>query len=171
MRAALAALVLWPGAALAQTDFTALTPEERAIFRDEIRAVLLDNPELARPRAPAARDIYAADIDSDLSLIRAHRAALFGPALPKLGPADAKVAIALFTGPDCPACARAIADLRALAETRALRVHLIHTETHAGLARAMGVDTLPFYVFPKMMLRGHMPAPVIARYLDQGTGF
>ena len=77
---------------------------------------------------------------------------------------------AVFVGPDCPDCARAVDDLRALAENHSLWVQVFDRKLQPGLADRLGVDTLPFYVFPRMMLRGAIPAPVIARYLDRGTG-
>ncbi|MEZ5715440.1 MAG: hypothetical protein R3D85_09845 [Paracoccaceae bacterium] len=169
-RAALLILVLAAAPAAAGTDFTALTPAERAIFHAEIRAVLLAHPELTRPAPPVQPDLYAEDVASDLALIGAETARLFAPDLPGFGPPGAANRIALFTGPDCPDCARAEAELRDLAQGHDLRVTLFDRAAQPDLAARLGVDTLPFYVLPKMMLRGHMPAPVLARYLDNRTG-
>ncbi|MDQ2092547.1 glutaredoxin family protein [Rhodalgimonas zhirmunskyi] len=165
---ALAPLPLW-----AETNFTALSSAERAIFRAEIRAVLMDNPELAIPDRPASvqdAPLYEDDIASDLKLIAENRAALFSPSLPGFGPDDAPQTLALFIGPDCPTCDAAEAELRDLAARHDVRVSLIDVTDHADLARRMTAEELPFYVLPKMMLRGHMPAPVLERYLSQGTG-
>jgi hypothetical protein len=173
-RAALLSLLLLAAAPTAAgTDFTALTPAERALFHAEIRAVLLAHPELARPAPPvppAQPDLYAEDVASDLALIGVETARLFAPDLPGFGPSGAANRIALFTGPDCPDCARAEAELRDLAARHDLRVTLFDRAARPDLAARLGVDTLPFYVLPKMMLRGHMPAPVLARYLDRRTG-
>lgn len=168
--AAAALLILLASAAQCETNFTALTPEERAVLHSEIRAVLLQNPELVRPSTPAPQEIYADDIANDLVLIDANAAELFDPMLPHVGPNIAFHQIALITEPDCPDCARAERDLRALAETYGVRVNLLNASDHADLAARLEVDTLPFYVFPKMMLRGYMPAAVLKRYLEQGTG-
>lgn len=157
----------------ADTDFRALDDAERAVLRDEIRAVLMANPELARPAPrtpPGGSELYADDIAGDLKLIEENREALFSPELPGFGPLGAANRIALFIGPNCPACKRAEADLRGLAKAHDLRVSLIDASTHAELARRMTAEGLPFYVLPKMMLRGHMPAAILDRYLSQGTG-
>ncbi|MDQ2089124.1 hypothetical protein [Marimonas arenosa] len=166
------ALCLTAGTVAAETDFTALTPEERAVFHAEIRSVLLAHPELVRDRRQGAQDTYAEDIANDLALIRDNADQLFAPVATAehFGQNQARNVIAVFVGPDCPDCARAVDDLRALAESQSLWVQVFDRKVQPGLADRLGVDTLPFYVFPRMMLRGAIPAPVIARYLDRGTG-
>lgn len=166
------AMTLTAVPAAGDTDFTALTPEERAVFHAEIRAVLLQNPELASARPPAVQDIYAGEIASDLALITENAAQLFDPTAADrwIGSGVAFNIFAVFVTGDCPDCDRALRDLETLSETHNLRVHVLEREDHAALADRLGVDTLPFYVFPKMMLRGHMPAAVIAGYLERGTG-
>ena len=154
------------GAALADTDFTDLTETERSIFHAEIREALLGLPRAALPDAPPpAINLYQDAIDRDLARLSDRDTALFGPHLPGFGPADAAQRIALFTAPDCPDCARAEADLRALAETHDLRVTLLDMAAHADLARALELDLAPSYVLPDMMLRGHIPRIVLERYL------
>ncbi len=156
------------GGALADTDFTALAPTERAIFHAEIREALLGLPRAALPDAPPpAINLYQDAIDRDLARLADRDTALFGPHLPGFGPADAAQRIALFTAPDCPDCARAEAELRALADTFDLRVTLLDMDTHADLARALELDLAPSYVLPDMMLRGHIPPIVLERYLSE----
>jgi len=162
------ALALVASLVRAESDFSALTPQERAIFHAEIRAVLLANPEIAAPKPVALG--YGDDIARDLNLIAAHAEALFDPSLAGFGRLGASQRIALFIGPECSDCDRAIADLKALASTYDMRVTVHDIEPQNRLAQNIGVDTLPFYVFPKMMLRGHMPAVVLERYLTNRTG-
>lgn len=158
------------GPAAADTDFSDLSPTERAILGQEIRAVLLTLPELLprdAPRgAPEAEDLYAKEIASDLARLKAHRAALFSPNLPGFGPLEASHTIALFTRSDCPDCARAEADLRTLAERYDLRVTLLDMDGNSELADSLDLDKAPGYVFPDKMLRGHIPSIVLERYLD-----
>jgi len=157
--------------AAAQTDFTDLTPAERAILGNEIRAVLLTLPELlpepGARRAPAPAEVYADEIARDLDRIAARADALFAPGLPGFGPSGAAHRIALFTRPGCPDCARAEADLRRLADAHDLRVTLLDIDENAGLARALGLDMAPSYVFPDRMLRGAIPPVVLRRYLGE----
>ncbi|MEQ9239717.1 hypothetical protein [Roseovarius indicus] len=156
------------GPSSAETDLLHLTPTERAILGQEIRAVLLTVPELLpldRP-APDAADLYAEAIDSDLARLKAHAEALFSRALPGFGPADATRTIALFTKPGCEDCTRAETDLRALSERHDLRVTLLDMEENKALADALQLDMAPSYVFPDQMLRGHIPPVVLERYLE-----
>ena len=165
LAAALCALAAAPAGA--ETDFTALTPTERAIFRNELREVLLSVPQIL-PEAPAPRiDPYQEAIADDLALLAMREQALFGPHLPGFGPSDAAARIALFTTPDCPDCDRAEADLRALAKRHDLRVTIIDMTQQPALARALELDMAPSYVLPDMMLRGHIPPMVLERYLDR----
>ena len=157
-----------PVTALAETDFTDLSAAERAALGAEIRAVLRAHPELAAPEPPAAS--YGDEIAEDHALIAAHAKALFSAEADGFGPAGARLRIALFTDAHCPGCARARDTLKALARDHDLRVTLFDAQDDAALFEALGADALPFYVFPKMMLRGEMPAPVLERYLENGTG-
>ncbi|MEQ9257897.1 MAG: hypothetical protein RIG84_02230 [Roseovarius sp.] len=155
--------------ALAQTDLRNMTPEERAIFGNEIREALLGVPELlprhlAR-RAPEAAELYADEIENDLARIAAQEAALFGAGLPGFGPEGAAQRIALVTTPDCAACAEAEAELRSLARRFDLRVTLVTLTP--GLAESLDLDTAPSYVMPDRMLRGHIPPIVLERYLSE----
>ena len=156
------------GPSSAETDVLHLTQAERAILGQEIRAVLLTVPELLpmdRPRA--APDLYADAIESDLARLKAHASALFSPDLPGFGPPEATHTIALFTKPGCEDCARAEAELRTLSERHDLRVTLLDMEENSALADALQLDMAPSYVFPDQMLRGHIPAIILERYLAE----
>ncbi|MDT8328044.1 MAG: hypothetical protein RQ750_11790, partial [Roseovarius sp.] len=92
---------------------------------------------------------------------------LHDAALPGFGPQDAKLRIGFFTRKTCAECANAEADLRTLSETYDLRVTLLDMDEHADLARDLGLDLAPSYVFGEMMLRGAMPLIVLERYLSR----
>lgn len=156
-----------PTPMVADTSFESLTPTERAILRAEIRALLLFDPEIVQNALTPPPNLYADDIADDLSLIRAHETALFGENAAGFGPKAAAVTLAVFIAPDCPDCDATLADLRALADTMSLRItlHDISGET----ARALLLDVAPSYVLPKMMIRGAMPAALLARYIDKST--
>ena|SRR6056297_766510 len=154
-------------AAGAETDFTDLTPTERAVFHSEIREALLGLPDLPERISPPPINPYADAVEDDLARIKAQANRLFAPDLPGFGPKDATQTIALLTRADCAACATAEAELRDLAETHALRVTLIDMDENAGLVQALELDLAPSYVLPDMMLRGHMPAVVLKRYLSR----
>jgi glutaredoxin len=154
----------------AETDFTDLTAMERAVFHAEIREALLGLPELPDlpdRMAPAPIDPYADAVENDLALIKAQAGRLFAPGLPGFGPTDTAQTIALLTRPACPDCSRAEAELRELARTHDLRVTLIDIMQNPDLAQALELDLAPSYVLPDMMLRGHMPAVVLDRYLGR----
>lgn len=76
----LAACALALGLALpAQaTDLANMTEEERAAFRDEVRAYLLDNPEVIMEAVKALESRQAeAEAQNDVALVAANKAALF----------------------------------------------------------------------------------------------
>lgn len=139
----------------AQTDFTALTGPERAVFQAEIRALLLDEPQIV-DRALAGPSPFADAVDNDLAAIDRNADTLFAN--------DA--ALALFTAPNCPDCDRALDELRTLADALGLSFTLHDMQENAGLAADLGLDTAPSYVLPRMMVRGHVPPVVLRRYLE-----
>ncbi|QYX55326.1 thioredoxin family protein [Roseovarius sp. SCSIO 43702] len=160
--AGLPALPAW-----SETDFTRLTPAERAIFHAEIRAALLGLPREALPDAPAPPiDLYADEAANDLDRIAAAWSVLTDSNLPGFGPEEAGTTIALMIAPDCPDCARAEAGLRELAQEYDLRVTLVEMEAHRALTDRLGIDLAPTYVFKDKMLRGELPAIVLRKYLD-----
>ncbi|MFD1508799.1 disulfide bond formation protein DsbA [Lacimonas salitolerans] len=140
---------------VAQTDFTALTAAERAAFHAEIRAVLLADPNLV-DRALAGPSPFADAVDSDLSAIDRHADTLFPDG----------AALAVFTSPDCTDCDRALEELAALAQELGVSFTILDMVDHGDLAAALELDMAPSYVFPRMMVRGHVPPVVLRRYLE-----
>lgn len=167
---AAALCVLLPSTLAAETRFDALSDAERDILRREIRAALLASPEILQQPNTGSAPQYDSEISADKALIARYHDALYSPEHKTLGADGATQRIALFVDPDCQECARAISDLRALAEEFSLRVYVIETKAKPELARSIGVDETPFYVFPRLMLRGHMPRVVLERYLRNKTG-
>lgn len=138
---------------LAETDFRALSGGERLLLGAEVRAVLLAHPEIIeRALAPS---LYEDDIASDLALIRRHSDTLF----------DGHD-LALFVDDSCTDCARAEAELEELSRARGLRVNILSPDDTPAIVKDLQIDTLPFYVLPDVMLRGAMPAQVLARFLE-----
>ncbi|MFV8557441.1 disulfide bond formation protein DsbA [Sulfitobacter sp. SBS6] len=160
MRLALACCVAaFPVAA--QTDFGALTHAERRALGEEVRALLLAEPELAAPAvAPRtyAAEAYQEKAQADLALI----SSLTDQVL-------AGAPIALFTGDDCADCDRAVAELEAITDTYNITFthHMMSDPASAALAAQLGMTDPPFYVMADRILRGHMPDIVLRRYLAQ----
>ncbi|WP_289084678.1 disulfide bond formation protein DsbA [uncultured Sulfitobacter sp.] len=158
MRLALACCVAaFPVAA--QTDFGALTHAERRALGEEVRALLVAEPELAAPAvAPRNYDAeaYEEKAQADLALI----ASLTDQVL-------AGAPIALFTGDDCADCDRAVAELKAITDTYNITFthHMMSDPASAVLAAELGMTDPPFYVMADRILRGHMPDIVLRRYL------
>ena len=158
MRLALACCVAaFPVAA--QTDFGALTHAERRALGEEVRALLVAEPELAAPAvAPRNYDAeaYEEKAQADLALI----ASLTDQVL-------AGAPIALFTGDDCADCGRALAELEAITDTYSIIFthHMMSDPASAVLAAELGMTDPPFYVMADRILRGHMPDIVLRRYL------
>lgn len=130
----------------------------QAEFLERLQA--LDQP-------PPLVDPYAEDKAADLARIAAQDS-LFDPAREGFGPQGTPV-IALFVGPDCADCAAAQAELTRLAEDLGVRVALIDTGTseNAELMQRLDLDLLPSYVMRDKLIRGHMPAMVLRRYLSE----
>ncbi len=158
MRLALACCVAaFPVAA--QTDFGALTHAERRALGEEVRALLLAEPELAAPAvAPRnyAAEAYQEKAQADLALI----SSLTDQVL-------AGAPIALFTGDDCADCGLAVAELKAITDTYNISFthHMMSDPASAALAAQLGMTDPPFYVMADRILRGHMPDIVLRRYL------
>ncbi len=145
--------------ASAQTDLGAMTPPERAAFNAEMRAALFAFPEviaeaLAAPDYGAAANRQAAA--DDLDLIKELSSQV-------LGGAD----IALFTARGCAPCVTAQNELQTVTERTGttFALHDMSRPEGAALAARFGIPDAPFYVMPDMVLRGHMPAVVLEKYL------
>ena len=138
-----------------------LPQQSRTTLGEAIRSVLIDTPSLLAPITDPApitgADLYADEATRDLDL--------FAPGLHSFGTEGAVPSIAFFTQSDCPDCAMAEAELRALAARLGLRVTLFDMAEDAALAAELGLDMAPSYVLPDMMLRGAMPAIVLEKYL------
>lgn len=142
------------GAALADTDFTALSEQERAAMRAEIRALLLSEPDIVA-RALAGPSPYSAAVDRDLGLIDRYAGTLF---------ADG-AAVAIFIDGNCPDCDRALDEIRDVTDDYGMDFNVLNMSDHADIAQALELDTVPSYVFPDKMVRGHVPPIVLERYL------
>jgi hypothetical protein len=160
MRGIVLALATLPGAAAG--DGLGLTPADRAAFGAEVRALLLDEPEIVA-RALRGPDPYAAEIASDLALIADHADRLFDPGATHLLGDSGPVALAVFAPPDSATATR----LDSFARTRGLRIALHPPARTAALMQALTLDTVPSYVFPRIMVRGAVPSAVLDRYLAQ----
>jgi thiol-disulfide isomerase/thioredoxin len=140
----------------------------RAPLGEAIRDALIATPALLVPliefpRAPI--DLYAEEVARDLDLLAREAPHLFAPGLPGFGPEAATPRLAFFTAPDCPDCAAAETELRALAARLGLRVSVLDITAHDALAARLGLDMAPSYVLRDRLLRGAMPAIVLERYL------
>jgi hypothetical protein len=155
---ALAALGLATAAA-AETRWGDLTPAEHAAFARELRDALLAEPEIvarALQKPNPVQSAYEQQVEDDLSLLKR-----LAPQI--LGDSD----IALFIQTDCESCALAEKELRSLSETSgaSFKLHDLSDPQAAALAKELGLQEAPFYVLPRMVLRGQMPAVVLNRYL------
>jgi hypothetical protein len=146
-----------------------LSAEGRAVLGAEIRALLLEEPEVLEPalNPPSA---FEDAVNADLSRLETLAPRLFDADHEGFGPKDAALQIALFIRDDCADCGQAEADLQALAVDHDLRVTLHRMDDNnkgAELAEALELTEAPSYVLPDMMLQGHMPPVVLDRYLSR----
>lgn len=123
---------------------------EAQSLQDRLRA-------LAAP-PPVTGDLYAEDKANDLDRIEADATTLFPEG----------EAIAFFTGPDCPDCMKAASELSDIASKMGIGVNSfdIADAENAALMARMTLDVVPSYVMPDRLIRGHMPAFVLERYLS-----
>ena len=139
---------------------------QEASLRDRLRA-------LARP-APVIlpADPYADEKSADLARIDAEAARLFGPEghdLPVIGAATGPIVIALLISDDCEACTAAQDELDTILQDQGLRGRVLTisgTPGNAALMERLTLDITPSYVMRDRLIRGHMPAIVLARYLS-----
>lgn len=158
------------GGAAAQLD---LTEAQRDAFGAEIRALLLDEPEivdraLSGPYADA--DPYADAVADDLSLIARHEAALFdAPADRTLGAGP--VWIVAFVDLQSPAGQAVLEQLdRVAAQYPGIAVrhvttgHVVAGEGRtAQLLQTLGLTLLPGFVTRRALIRGEVPDIVLLR--------
>lgn len=113
----LAALAVSAGPALA--DLTAMTDAERAAFRDEVRAYLLEDPEVLMEAIGAleARQA-AAQSETDAALVRENAEALFGDDGSWVGGnPDGDVTVVEFLDYRCGFCRQAHPEVEELVRT------------------------------------------------------
>ncbi len=115
--AALCALALMPQPAAA-LDLEALSPAERTAFRAEVRAYLLDNPEVLLEAIAALEERQAgAQSADDAALIAQNAAALFdSPHSWVGGNPDGDVTVVEFVDYNCGFCRRALPEVVDLLE-------------------------------------------------------
>ena len=137
---------------------------DRAAFEAELRAAILANGDviataLAGPQP--VQSLMQEEIDKDLSLLDA-----LAPEL--LAGHD----IAFFTAPECADCAKAEDDLQSVSERYGVTFirHDLSEPRAANWARSLGLDEAPFYVLPRMILRGAMPPVALEKYLSRAAG-
>ncbi len=154
--ALLTAAPLWAG-----SDLNALSPAERIAFGAEVRALLLDEPEIVQ-RAMQPPDYGAAayrdEADADMALLETMRQEVL-----------AGTDIALFVRGGCADCDAAKAELEEISKATGA-TFILHNLNEPGFARiteALELDEAPFYIMADRVLRGHMPAVVLTKYLTQ----
>ncbi|WP_136441530.1 hypothetical protein [Pacificoceanicola onchidii] len=121
-------------------------------------------------RAAPQEDPFASEKATDLARIAAESPWLFARRSDTLGPVGSPVAVVLFTAPDCGSCAAAEAELEALAYDIGIGATIMSTEDGAFVAAGMGrlsLDLTPSYVTRNTLIRGHIPAFVLQRYLAE----
>lgn len=114
-RASAAAALLLAAAPAGAFDPAALSDADRAAFRAEVRALLLDEPEIVT-RALTPGPSYAEEAARDTALLDGVARALHAdPADYATGPAEG-TPLVVFLPAACAGCADTLAQLRALAE-------------------------------------------------------
>ena len=100
-------------------DLTAMTEEERAAFRDEVRAYLLDNPEIIMEAVGVLEERQqAAMAEADRDLVDAHAAAIFEDGHSWIGGnPDGDVTLVEFIDYRCGFCRRAHPEVAELIES------------------------------------------------------
>ncbi|WP_417209942.1 hypothetical protein [Antarctobacter sp.] len=158
-----AAVALFSGAARLAADAGPLPASDGGLKADFLGRI----HALQTPAAPL--DLYSDEKQADLAGI-ARQDTLFDPASPGFGPAGGPV-LALFIGPDCPDCDAALAELKQISQDLGIRVTLLETTDpeNAATMAALGLDVLPSYVMRDRMIRGHMPAFVLERYIIEAA--
>ena len=113
---ALALCMALPASAL---DLTQMTDEERAIFREEIRAYLLENPQVIMEAVAVLEEREAAaQAQADLSLVSDNAADIFDDGFSWVGGnPDGDITLVEFLDYRCGFCKRAHGEVAKLLET------------------------------------------------------
>lgn len=103
------AIALCLAAPASALDLQAMTPEERAAFRAEVRAYLIENPEVLMEAIGVLEDRERnAQAEADLAALRDNRAALLdNPASWSGGNPEGDIAVVEFVDYRCGYCRRA----------------------------------------------------------------
>ncbi len=114
----LTAAALWLAVPAGALDLDAMTEAERAAFRDEVRAYLLDNPEVIMEAVAVLEEREArAQIRADVDLVRQNAELLFeDPDSWVGGNPDGDLALVEFIDYRCGFCRRAAPEVDALLE-------------------------------------------------------
>lgn len=120
-RRSLSALALAAGLAATPVfafDIDAMTDDERAAFRDEVRAYLLDNPEVIMEAVSVLERKQAAEqVANDAALIATNHDAIFNDGFSYVGGnPDGDVTFVEFVDYKCTYCRKAFPELEALIE-------------------------------------------------------
>ena len=108
-----AAIMAGPVAAL---DLSQMTPEERAIFGDEVRAYLMENPEVIMEAVSALEEKQAqAQAQADFTLVTDHADEIFNDGFSFVGGnPDGDITLVEFMDYRCGYCKRAFSDVEKL---------------------------------------------------------
>lgn len=117
-RLAIAALVISLSTPVAAVDLTAMSDSERQTFRDEVRAYLLENPEVLMEAIAVLEQREAeAQVSNDQSLIQANADALFDDGYSYVGGnPDGDVTVVEFLDYQCGYCKKAHPEVAQLIE-------------------------------------------------------
>ncbi len=140
------------------------TTQAQQAFERELRALLLEEPEIIG--RILTQDPYADEKAADKAMLQAMSGALFDPTRAGWGPAGIPVMV-MLRAPECVPCQEAEHGLQDLAKSRGVRIGILDVTQEPALAQSLGMDTVPSYVFPQMMVRGDVPVFVLEGYLDR----
>ena len=146
-------------------------PAQKRAFQRALHQLFVDEPQLLVPPAPQTHG-FSAHAARDKALLKGLWPRLFAPKAAALGAQDAPVKLAVLMGAPCPSCQAAGAELGELAQAGAVRVYMHGPTDSAELAAVLGLETdqnaqWPVYIFANMVVRGHAPPIVLARYIDK----
>ncbi len=112
-------LALLIGMQAAAADFAELSDDDRAAFRDEVRAYLLENPEVIMEAIQVLKDRDAAtEVQNDVALVQDNAAALFNSETDWVGGnKDGDITIVEFMDYRCSYCKKANAEIAELVKS------------------------------------------------------
>ena len=103
---------------VAALDLQSMTDEERAIFREEVRAYLMENPEVIMEAVAVLEEREAAaQAQADLSLVSDNASAIFDDGYSRVGGnPDGDITLVEFLDYRCGFCKRAHGEIAKLLE-------------------------------------------------------